>query len=184
MLLRVSIGFVNRLIQAKTYQGIRGKRIRSTGSGSRRGKQRAADSLSGGRQMVPQSRDRNEGMITKTSIMLGLGETDKTTKKKASRSDSEKGIWKFRQHHSKGCILYVWKLQGFDKTIFGPRGTSQQLKCFYKLGVKIYTIQNFGGEESQLAVGHTYIFGSQRRYLGTYTWILVLKMKKKTQVNI
>ncbi|GJT24070.1 hypothetical protein Tco_0894007 [Tanacetum coccineum] len=34
-------------------------------------------------------------------------------------------------------------------------------KCFYKLGVKIYTIQNFGSEESQLAVGHTYIFGSQ-----------------------
>ncbi|GJV14243.1 hypothetical protein Tco_1359566 [Tanacetum coccineum] len=69
----------------------RGQRIGSTGSGSRRGKRRAADSLSG-RHMVPQSRDRNarihdlmyskEGMTTKTYIMLGLGETDKTTKKK------------------------------------------------------------------------------------------------------
>ncbi|GKB77606.1 hypothetical protein Tco_0944501 [Tanacetum coccineum] len=67
------------LIQAKTYQGFSCSRhgteleritvcglcflddergIGSTGSGSRLGKRRAADSLSG-RQMVPQSRDRN-----------------------------------------------------------------------------------------------------------------------------
>ncbi|GKB30176.1 hypothetical protein Tco_0869577 [Tanacetum coccineum] len=42
--------------------------------------------------------------------------------------------------------------------------------CLYKLGVKTYTIQNFGGEESQLAVGHTYIFGSQLPLIGDWAY--------------
>ncbi|GJW71964.1 hypothetical protein Tco_0128881 [Tanacetum coccineum] len=60
----------------------------------------------------------------------------------------------------RGASLYGGKV---DVIVDGRGG--EDIKCLYKLGVKIYTIQNFGGKESQLVIGHTYIFGSQCRYL-------------------
>ncbi|GJV68014.1 putative reverse transcriptase domain-containing protein [Tanacetum coccineum] len=64
------------------------------------------------------------------------------------------------------------------------RATSFERMCFYKLGVKIYTIQNFGGKESQLAVGHTYIFGSQLPLSGNLYMDLGFEKEEDTSAHL